>query len=140
MKPHSPPLRSGGGGEVFLYMKYLLFNRIPYKYGADHDIVTVGSKERGFGAYENKDAKLLLKMHGDLISEISEESYNTLKKKLSHPPVSYRPFGMQQQEADKNPHAVYAEKKSKPAVESKPAEELIKVGEVEVEDLLEDTE
>ena len=47
---------------------------------------------------------------------------------------------MQQQEADKNPHAVYAEKESKPVEESKPAEELIELGEVEVEDPLEDTE
>ena len=54
--------------------------------------------------------------------------------------MSYRLFGTQQQEADKNPHAVYATKESKPAVESKPAEDLVEVGEVEVEDPLEDTE
>ena len=110
---------------------------MPYNYGADHDIIMIGSKERGFGAYEDKDAKLLKKLHGDLITEISEDSYENLKKKLGRAPVSYRLFGTQQQEADKNPHAVYAEKKSKPAVESKPAEDLVEVGEVEVEDLLE---
>lgn len=114
---------------------------MPYDYGADHDIIMIGSKERGFGAYEDKDAKLLKKLHGDLITEISQDSYENLKKKLGRAPVSYRLFGTQQQEADKNPHAVYAEKKSKPAAESKkPAEDLVKVGEVEVEDLLKDTE
>lgn len=121
-------------------MKYLMFNSVPYNYGAEYDTVMVGSRHRGFGAYDAKDAKLLIKLHGDLITEISEETYNGLKKKLSHLPISYRVFGTQQQEADKNPHAVYAEKESKPAVESKPAEELIEVGEVEVEDPLEDTE
>ena len=120
-------------------MKYILFNRIPYDYGADHDIIMIGSKERGFGAYQDKDAKILKKLHGDLVVEISEDSYENLKKKLGRQPVSYRLFGTQQQEADKNPHAVYAEKESKPAVESKPAEELIEVGEVEVEDPLEES-
>lgn len=120
-------------------MKYLLFNRIPYDYGADHDTVVIGSKERGFGAYQDKDAKLLKKLHGDLVSDITEDAYEELKKKLGRAPVSYRLFGTQQQEADKNPNAVYAKKESKPAVESKPAEDLVEVGEVEVEDVLEDT-
>ena len=120
-------------------MKYLLFNRIPYDYGADHDTVVIGSKERGFGAYQDKDAKLLKKLHGDLVSDITEDAYEELKKKLGRAPVSYRLFGTQQQEADKNPNAVYAKKESKPAVESKSAEDLVEVGEVEVEDVLEDT-
>jgi len=119
-------------------MKYLLFNKVPYEYGADFDVAMVGSKERGFGAYEEKDAKILIKLHGDLISELEPESYDELKKKLSSAPVSYRLFGTQQQEADKNPNAVYAEKESKPAGESKKkAKDLVKVGKAEVEDPLE---
>jgi len=122
-------------------MKYLLFNKVPYEYGAEYDVTMVGSKERGFGAYEDKDAKILQKMHGNLISELSADSYDELKKKLSLPPVSYRLFGTQQQEADKNPNAVYAKKESKPAVESKkPAKDLIKVGKAKVEDPLGDKE
>ena len=124
-------------------MKYLLFNKVPYEYGADFDVAMVGSKERGFGAYEDKDAKILIKLHGDLISELEPESYDELKKKLSSSPVSYRLFGTQQQEADKNPNAVYAKKEKvskKSPKEDKPAEDLVKVGEVEVEDPLEDTE
>jgi len=62
-------------------MKYLLFNKVPYEYGADFDVAMVGSKERGFGAYEEKDAKILIKLHGDLISELEPESYDELKKK-----------------------------------------------------------
>lgn len=120
-------------------MKYLLFNKVPYEYGADYNSLMIGSKERGFGAYEDKDAKILIKMHGDLISELSKETYEGLKKKLTLPPVSYRLFGTQQQEADKNPNAVYAEKESKPAGESKKkAQDLVKVGKAEVEDPLED--
>ena len=122
------------------YMKYLLFNRIPYDYGADHDIMMIGSKERGFGAYQDKDAKILKSLHGDLVTDITKDAYEDLKKKLNRQPVSYRLFGTQQQEADKNPHAVYAKKESKPVEESKPAEELVEVGEVEVEDPLEETE
>ena len=128
-------------------MKYLLFNKVPYEYGAEYDVTMVGSKERGFGAYEDKDAKILQKMHGNLISELSADSYDELKKKLSLPPVSYRLFGTQQQEADKNPNAVYAEKETskkspepKPGKSDKPAEDLVEVGEVTVEDPLEDTE
>ena len=124
-------------------MKYLLFNKVPYEYGAEFDVAMVGSKERGFGAYEDKDAKILQKMHGDLISELEPESYDELKKKLSLPPTSYRLFGTQQQEADKNPNAVYAKKEKvskKSPKEDKPAEDLVKVGKVEVEDPLEDTE
>lgn len=118
-------------------MKYLLFNRVPYEYGAEYDQTMVGSKERGFGAYEDKDAKILLKMHGTLITEIKEETYLELKKKLSYAPITYRLFGTQQQEADKNPNAVYAKKESKPVVESKkPAKDLIKVGKAKVEDPL----
>jgi len=123
-------------------MKYLLFNKVPYEYGADFDVAMVGSKERGFGAYEDKDAKILQKMHGDLISELEPESYDELKKKLSSSPVSSRLFGTQQQEADKNPNAVYAKKEKvikKSPKEDKPAEDLVKVGKVEVEDPLEDT-
>lgn len=126
-------------------MKYLLFNKVPYEYGADFDVAMVGSKERGFGAYEDKDAKILQKMHGDLITELSIETYDELKKKLTTAPVSYRLFGTQQQEADKNPNAVYAtkqkgKKSSKPEASDKPAEDLVKVGKVEVEDPLADTE
>jgi len=68
-------------------MKYLLFNKVPYEYGADFDVAMVGSKERGFGAYEEKDAKILIKLHGDLISELEPESYDELKKKLSSAPA-----------------------------------------------------
>lgn len=128
-------------------MKFLLFNRVPYEYGADYDSTMVGSRERGFGAYQDKDADLLLKMHGTLVTEISQESYEELKKKLSYAPTSYRLFATQRQEADKNPNAVYAETESKQAVESKPkskskkpAKDLIKVGKAKVEDPLEDKE
>lgn len=128
-------------------MKYLLFNKVPYEYGAEYDVTMVGSKERGFGAYEDKDAKILKDLHGQLISDLTAESYDELKKKLSLPPVSYRLFGTQQQEADKNPNAVYAKKetskkspKSSPGKSEQPAEDLVKVGEVTVEDPLEDTE
>jgi hypothetical protein len=128
-------------------MKYLLFNRVPYDYGANYDVTMVGSKERGFGAYDDKDAKILIKLHGNLITELSEESFLDLKKKLSLPPVSYRLFGTQQQEADKDPNAVYATKQKgkkspnpKEAKSEKPAEDLVQVGEVEVEDPLEETD
>ena len=64
----------------FFYMKYILFKRIPYDYGAEHQTFTNGVLKRGIGAYENKDAKILFKLHGDLIEEISEADYDELKK------------------------------------------------------------
>lgn len=128
-------------------MKHLLFNKVPYDYGAEYDVTMVGSRERGFGAYDDKDAKILMDLHGNLVTELSEESFLDLKKKLSLPPVSYRLFGTQQQEADKDPNAVYATKqkgkkspKAKEAKSEKPAEDLVQVGEVEVEDPLEETD
>lgn len=117
--------------------KYLMFNNVNHEYGADFDVTQIGSKRRGFGKYQDKDGKLLLKLHGTLVSEISEDQFDDLKKKLNRVPATYRLFGTQQQEADKNPNAVYAETKSKKAEESKPAKELIEVGEAEVEDPLE---
>ena len=117
--------------------KYLMFNNVNHEYGADFDVTQLGSRKRGFGKYQEKDAKLLIKLHGVLVDEISEEQFEDLKKKLSRVPVTYRLFGTQQQEADKNPNAVYAETKSKQAEESKPAKDLIKVGVAKVEDPLE---
>ena len=61
-------------------MKYLIFNRIPHDYGAEHDTLMIGSKERGFGAYQDGDAKILKDLHGPLITEIDLDSYNSLKK------------------------------------------------------------
>lgn len=64
----------------FFYMKYILFKRVPYDYGAEFQRFTNGVVKRGIGAYDDKDAKILLKLHKDLVEEISEERYEELKK------------------------------------------------------------
>lgn len=123
-------------------MKYLLFQDPLKDYGATFDTVLVGARRRGFGAYEDKDAKLLMKLAPENhVSELTKEQYEGLKKKLSLPPVSYKILGMVEQDPSKDPNAVYAKKevteapsKKKP---SKPAKDLVKVGKVEVKDPLE---
>ena len=123
-------------------MKYLLFQDPLKDYGATFDTVLVGARKRGFGAYDDKDAKLLMKLAPENhISELTEEQYAGLKKKLSLPPVSYKVLGTVVQDPSKNPNAVYAKKeeveapsKNKP---SKPAKDLVKIGKVEVKDPLE---
>jgi hypothetical protein len=120
-------------------MKYILFKRIPYDYGAEHQTFTNGVLKRGIGAYENKDAKILFKLHGDLIEEISEADYDELKKKLNLPATSFRVFATQAQDPARNPDAVYADKESNQSASSD-AEDLIEVSEAVVEDPLEGTE
>ena len=57
-------------------MKYLLFQD-PYRdYGATFDTVLVGARKRGFGAYEDKDAKLLMKLAPENhVSELTADQY-----------------------------------------------------------------
>ena len=125
-------------------MKYLLFQNPLKDYGATFDTVLVGARKRGFGAYKDKDAKILLKLHPEnQVSELTEDQYQGLKKKLSLPPVSYKILGMVEQDPSKNPNAVYAEKEVEEAPskkKSKPAKDLVSVGEVEVKDPLEGKE
>ena len=125
-------------------MKYLLFQNPLKDYGASFDVTLVGARKRGFGAYEDKDAKILLKLHSENeVSEITEEQYAGLKKKLNLPPVSYKVLGTVVQDPSKNPNAVYAEKEE-PEVPSKkkgkPAKDLVKTGKAKVEDPLEGKE
>ena len=62
-------------------MKYLLFQDPNKDYGATFDTVLVGARKRGFGAYEDKDAKLLMKLAPENhISELTEDQYEGLKK------------------------------------------------------------
>jgi len=124
-------------------MIYLLFQDVDKDYGATFDRVLVGSRKRGFGAYNDKDAKLLLKLHPEsLVSQISQETYDGLKKKLSMAPVSYKVIGTVEQDPSKNPNAVYA--KEAEVVPSKkkgkPAKDLVSVGKAKVEDPLEGKE
>ncbi|MBL19360.1 MAG: hypothetical protein CMC82_05990 [Flavobacteriaceae bacterium] len=114
-------------------MKYLLFDN-PYRdYGASFDIVLVGSRKRGFGAYSEKDAELLQQIHnGAGIKEISLPQYETLKKKLTKPAVSSKSLRMVQQDPSKDPHAVYAEKEDT-EVPSKTAKELVNIESSEIE-------
>jgi hypothetical protein len=122
-------------------MKYLLFQDPDLDYGATFDVVKIGARKRGFGAYEDKDAKLLAKLNPkELLSEISEEEYQRLKKKLGLPPVSSRLLGVVVQDPSKNPNAVYAEEESvAPSKKEKPARDLVSVGKAKVEDPLKDT-
>ena len=122
-------------------MKYLFFKKVPFNYGCEYQRFQNGVKERGIGAYENKDAKILLKMFPEKIDEIKEEEYDELKKKLNIQPTSFRAFKTQHQDATKDPNAVYAETESKGSEKtSSKAEDLVDVGDAEVEDPLKDTE
>ena len=120
-------------------MKYLLFQDVDRDYGADFERTLVGAMQRGFGAYEDADAAILISLHPEnLLNEITEAQYDGLKKKLSKVPVSYRQLGIVRQDPSKDPNAVYAEAPVADPSEA-PVEELISVGEAEVEDTLEDT-
>ena len=122
-------------------MKYLLFQDPSRDYGATFDTVLVGARKRGFGAYDAKDAKLLMKLAPEHhVSELTEDQYEDLKKKLNRPLVSSKLLGTVVQDPSKNPHAVYAEKEE-PVVPSKgkSAKSLVSVGKAKVEDPLEGT-
>tara|TARA_B100001093_G_scaffold499980_1_gene549874 strand:- start:2005 stop:2367 length:363 start_codon:yes stop_codon:yes gene_type:complete len=119
-------------------MKYLLFQDPSRDYGAEFDVTKVGARKRGFGAYEAKDAKILKKLHGDLISEIPVEEYERLKKKLGSPAVSSRQLGVVAQDPSKNPNAVYAVTEVS-EVPSKSAKDLVSVGNAKVENPLKGT-
>lgn len=123
-------------------MKYLLFQNPLRDYGATFDVTLVGARRRGFGAFEDKDAELLLKLNpSNLISELTYDQYSGLKKKLNLPPVSYKLLGMVQQDPSKDPNAVYAEEAVEaPSKKKKPAKDLVKVGKAKVEDPLEGKE
>lgn len=112
---------------------------MPYDYGAEVQPFMNGVKKRGIGSYQDKDAKLLKKLHGNLVEELTDEQFEDLKKKLTIVPTSYRAFKTLPQDASKDPNAVYAETESKKSDQSK-AEDLVEVAEVEVEDPLEGTE
>jgi|11_taG_2_1085331.scaffolds.fasta_scaffold00810_11 hypothetical protein len=125
-------------------MKYLLFQNPLKDYGATFDTVLVGARKRGFGAYEDRDAKLLLKLAPENhISEITEEQYEGLKKKLSLPSASYKVLGTVVQDPSKDPNAVYAKKEAQEVPskkKGKPAKDLVSVGKAKVEDPLEGKE
>ena len=121
-------------------MKYLLFQDPNKDYGATFDKVLVGARERGFGAYDKKDAELLMKLAPENhISELTEDQYEGLKKKLQKPLVSSKLIGTVVQDPSKNPHAVYAEKEEPvvPSKKGKSAKSLVSVGKAKVEDPLE---
>jgi hypothetical protein len=121
-------------------MKYLLFQDPNRDYGATFDTVLVGARKRGFGAYDEKDAKLLMKLAPEHhISELTVDQYEGLKKKLHKPLVSSKLIGTVVQDPSKNPHAVYAEKEDTvaPSKKGKPAKSLVSVGKAKVEDPLE---
>jgi hypothetical protein len=117
-------------------MKYLIFKKIPYEYGAEYDRVRIGVMNVGIGAYEDKDADLLMKLHGDLIDETNEEEYVAVKKTR---PVSLRVLGTVHQDPSKDPNAVYAEESKPAAASKKKAKDLVKVGKAKVEDPLEES-
>jgi len=117
-------------------MKYLLFQDPNKDYGATFDTVLVGARKRGFGAYEDKDAKLLMKLAPENhISELTEDQYEGLKKKLITARGSYQDLRTVVQDPSRDPNAVYAEKEVE-AAPSKPAKALVKVGKAKVEDPL----
>ena len=120
----------------FSYMKYLLFKKVPYDYGAEYSKVKVGVITMGIGAYEDKDADILLKLHGDLVSETTEEEYVAVKKTK---PVSLRVLGTVHQDPSKDPNAVYVEESKPAAASKKKAKDLVKVGKAKVEDPLEES-
>jgi hypothetical protein len=120
-------------------MKHLYFKKMPYDYGAEVQPFLNGVKRRGIGSYDNKDAKVLMELHGNLVEELSDEQFEELKKKLTIVPTSFRAFRTLPQDSTKNPNAVYAEKENKESDQSK-AEDLVEVAEAEVEDPLEGKE
>lgn len=126
-------------------MKYLLFQNPNLDYGATFDTVLVGARKRGFGAYEDKDAQLLMKLAPkNHVSEISEAQYQDLKKKLNLPSVSHKVLGLVEQDPSKDPNAVYAKKEDQEVPskkkKGKPAKDLVSVGKAKVEDPLEGKE
>lgn len=122
-------------------MKYLLFQDPRRDYGATFDVVLVGARRRGFGAYHDKDAKLIQKLAPEnLVDEITEGQYDGLKKKLTSPPVSHKTLGMVEQDPSKDPNAVYAEEVVEAQSKKKPAKDLVSVGKAKVEDPLEGKE
>jgi hypothetical protein len=125
-------------------MKYLLFQNPLKDYGATFDTVLVGARKRGFGAYEDRDAKLLMKLAPENhISELTKDQYEDLKKKLSRPSASYKVLGTVVQDPSKDPNAVYAKKEEQEVPskkKGKPAKSLVSVGKAKVEDPLEGKE
>ena len=117
-------------------MKYLLFQDPDKDYGAEFDVTKVGARKRGFGAYDAKDARLLKKLHGDLVGEISLDEYERLKKKLGLSPVSSRLLGVVIQDPSKNPNAVYAEAEVSEVPSEKSAKDLVSVGKAKVDNPL----
>ena len=120
-------------------MKFLIFedpDERQAKIGAEFERKLVGGSWVGVGGYEDKDAKVLLKLVPEhLRREISEDAYLSIKKKG---PIAYRLLTPIQQRADRDPNAVYADQEEE--APSKPASELVSVGDAKVEDPLEDTD
>lgn len=120
---------------LFYNMKFLFFKDVSKDYKAEMDKVKVGSLWMGVGMYEDADAKKILKAHKDLVSEIDQAQYESLKKKEA---VTERVFKTQQQDPSKDPNAVYAEKSKSPTSPSKSAKDLVSVGKAVVEKAIDD--
>jgi hypothetical protein len=121
-------------------MRYLLFNNPNEDYGVSFEQGILGVRNRGFGAFEDLVADKLLKEH-KTVKELTVESFESIKKKLAGGSTSFRRIPTIQQDATKVPGAVYAEEKQTvPSdVPEVSLDELITVGEVVVDNPLEDT-
>ena len=121
-------------------MKYFLLASANRKYGLPFKEIEVGVLKKGILSCSAKDAKILVKAHGSLVEEISEEVYENFKKKQEVTPSSTQ-LRTVYQDPLKDPNAVYAKKEevaqTSPSVK---ASELVTVGKVVVEDPLADTE
>jgi len=121
-------------------MKYFLLATANRKYGLPFEEVEFGVLKKGILSCSAKDAKILVKAHGALVSEITEEVYNDFKKKE---PVltSTTQLRTVYQDPLKDPNAVYAEKAE--VVQASPsakASDLVTIGDVVVDDPLSETE
>ena len=113
-------------------MKYLIFSDPEVDYGATFNRVRIASVLKGFGSYEDKDADILLKLHPTLVQETTEETFEFLKKKLSHPPATYKNLRTVEQDPSKDPNAVYAKADGEAQSKPKKAKSLVKVGKAKV--------
>jgi hypothetical protein len=119
-------------------MKYFLLATANQKYGLPFIEVEIGVLKKGILACSAKDAKILKKAHGDLVQEISEETYEDFKKKVSVV-TSTTQLRTVYQDPLKDPNAVYAKKEE--VVQTSPsvsASDLVTVGEVVVDNPLSD--
>jgi hypothetical protein len=119
-------------------MKYLLFKDPSKDYGVKFSVTTVGVLQQGFGEFDDGVAsKLLREVEGSVV-EITTEQFQSLKKKLTDEPVSFKRPQTMQMNPEQNPNAHYAEAASH-TVQSEPVEaEVIEINDVKLDNPLEE--